>query len=108
MSLVSGILSGMATTDHDLASLKLRLQEDLGRELEAWPGGWQGEIEAALLDAVFSIRARYGGPHSGVRAVVSRWRAPRDCQADDLKVLAEAIQKKSPPSSTITRKPAAV
>lgn len=46
----------------------------VGPDLPVWPGGWPGQIEAALLDAVFSIRARYGSPTTGVRAVVSRWR----------------------------------
>jgi hypothetical protein len=53
-----------------------------------WPGGWPGEAEAALIDAVFGIRARYGSPESGVRAVVSRWRAHRGGRLDDLSVLA--------------------
>lgn len=55
-----------------------------------WPGGWPGEAEAALLDAVFSIRARYGKPDSGVRAVVTRWREHRSQPLDDLNVLASA------------------
>lgn len=54
-----------------------RLLQQVERELptdwEAWPGGWPGEIEVALLDAVFSIRARY----SGVRRVIDRWREHR-------------------------------
>ncbi|GAA3709966.1 hypothetical protein [Gordonia hankookensis] len=57
--------------------------------LTTWPGGWPGEIEAALIDAVFSIQARYGGPHSGVRAVVSRWRDYQARPLDDLDVLAQ-------------------
>lgn len=40
-----------------------------------WPGGWPGQTEAAVLDAVLSICARYGGPHTGVRAAVARYRA---------------------------------
>lgn len=69
-----------------LTSIEVRV----GREILAWPGGWPGEIEAALLDAVFSIRARYGGPTTGVRAVVGRWRENRGGPADDLSVLAAA------------------
>ncbi|WP_137723587.1 hypothetical protein [Prescottella subtropica] len=42
-----------------------------------WPTGWPGEIEAALLDAVFSARATYGGPATGVRRVIGRWREHR-------------------------------
>jgi len=54
-----------------------------------WPGGWPGEIEAAVIDAVFSIRARYGSRTSGVRAVVARWRDHRnDGNLNDLGNLA--------------------
>lgn len=44
---------------------------------ERWPkhpGGWRGQIEAALIDAVLSANARYGGEESGVRAAVRRWK----------------------------------
>jgi hypothetical protein len=49
-----------------------------------WPGGYPGQIEAALLDAVLSIRARYGKPTTGVRARVERWRDIRGGEVDDL------------------------
>lgn len=49
----------------------------IGDQLPAWPGGWPVEIEAALVDAVFSVRARYGrrelGIATGVYGVVQRW-----------------------------------
>lgn len=55
----------------------------------AWPGGWPDEVEAALLDAVLSIRARYGGPETGVRGAVARWRSYRaGAPLDDLTELA--------------------
>ncbi|WP_265442413.1 hypothetical protein [Flexivirga meconopsidis] len=47
-------------------------------------------MEAALLDAIFSIRARYGGPTNGVRAVVNRWSSHRDGEMNDLAELARA------------------
>ncbi len=53
---------------------------------EAWPHwnqGWPRESEAALLDAIFSSRAAYGTPKTGVRAVVDRWRTHRSVAADD-------------------------
>lgn len=37
--------------------------------------GWRDQIEAALIDAVFSAQARYGTETTGVRAVVARWEA---------------------------------
>ena len=39
------------------------------------PLGWPGEIGAALVDAVFSANAQYGSSTSGVKRVVSSWRA---------------------------------
>ena len=55
-----------------------------------WTPGWRGESEVALLDAIFSARAPYGGPSTGVRAVIGRWRAHRgDDRLDDLTTLAE-------------------
>ncbi|WP_433605637.1 hypothetical protein [Prescottella agglutinans] len=53
-----------------------------------WPPGWPGETEAALLDAVFSARATYGTPTSGVRRVIGNWRTHRDTKLDDLTTLA--------------------
>lgn len=40
----------------------------------AYPGGYPQEVEAALLDSVFSLSAVYGSPETGARAVVKRWR----------------------------------
>ncbi|WP_430333296.1 hypothetical protein [Rhodococcus sp. ACT016] len=53
-----------------------------------WPAGWHGEAEAALLDAVFSARATYGTPTSGVRRVIGNWREHRAASLDDLAALA--------------------
>jgi hypothetical protein len=53
-----------------------------------WAEGWPREIEAGLLDAAFSARATFGTPTSGVRAVVTRWRAHRMTSLDDLTALA--------------------
>lgn len=54
----------------------------------AWPGGYPDQVELALIDAVLSIRARYGQPTNGVRRQVERWRQYRTVLADDLGVLA--------------------
>lgn len=64
--------------------------ETVGQDPVAWPGGWPDEIEAALIDAVFSVRARYGNRErkTGVFGAVTRWREHRGAQADDLGVLA--------------------
>lgn len=73
----------------DIGSLVERISRELPMSSwPPWPGGWPGELEAAALDSVFSVRARYGGPTTGIRAVVGRWRAHRNEPLDDLSVLA--------------------
>jgi hypothetical protein len=64
--------------------------ETIGDTPENWPGGWPSEIEAALIDAIFSIRARYGNrsKRTGVYGAVARWREHRKPPADDLRILA--------------------
>lgn len=76
-------------TESDVARLLSRIKRDLPRSSwPTWPGGWPGEIEAAVLDSGFSIRARYGGNDTGVRRVVRRWRDHRGTALDDLAELA--------------------
>ena len=70
--------------DTDVARAVEFIAAELPRE--AWPHwnqGWPRESEAALLDAIFSSRADYGTPKTGVRAVVDRWRTHRSVAADD-------------------------
>jgi hypothetical protein len=64
--------------------------QTIGTSPATWPGGWPGEIEAALLDAVFSVRARYGSrtKGTGVFGAVTRWRDRAEGPADDLRRLA--------------------
>lgn len=56
--------------------------------------GWQGEVEAALIDAVFSTRARYGKPDSGVRGVVQKWRMAVGRPLDDLAQLVTDVEER--------------
>ncbi|KQP82167.1 hypothetical protein [Aeromicrobium sp. Leaf291] len=75
----------------DLAALNAAILKDFPtREDPGWPGGYPEEIESALIDAVFSIRAKYGAtPDVGVRRVVARWREARGVdRPDDLTFLA--------------------
>ncbi|MEO7078968.1 MAG: hypothetical protein ABIY38_08755 [Rhodococcus sp. (in: high G+C Gram-positive bacteria)] len=59
-----------------------------------WNPGWPQEIEVALLDAVFSARATYGGPETGVRRVIARWREYWQCESlDDPTALAAFMDK---------------
>lgn len=78
----------MWRVEAEVKKLFERIEADLPRDQwPTWPGGWKGDIEAAVLDAIFSIRARYGGENTGVRGVVKRWRGSRGGGRDDLKAL---------------------
>lgn len=63
--------------------------------MDTWPEpprGWLGEAEAALIDAVYSMRANYGNsPTTGVRRYVHLWRVDRSehgvATLDDLREL---------------------
>jgi hypothetical protein len=82
----------------DAAALRRYVDHHLGDEWVAWPGGRPGEAEVALVDAVMSIRARYGRPGreeqdvvlapTGVHRAVAGYRGLRGGGAlDDLGVL---------------------
>jgi len=59
---------------------------------QAWPGGWRGEIGTALVDAVFSARARYTTEHGkGVKPLVDAWRAGAGGATSSLRALIEQI-----------------
>ena len=66
----------------------------VGTDLPPHPGGWPGEIERALIDAIFSARAGYGSPGgedrepTGVYRVLAEWQQLRG-SADRLDDLAE-------------------
>ncbi|ACV08437.1 hypothetical protein [Jonesia denitrificans] len=53
---------------------------------EAYPGGWPGEVGTALVDAVYSIRARYRtrDPQLGVLGRVRAFRETYPAAKDDL------------------------
>jgi hypothetical protein len=83
----------------DVDALRAYITEHLGHELIEWPGGRPGEAEVALVDAVMSIRARYGRPArtvddielapTGVHRAVGSYRRLRgDKPLDDLSALA--------------------
>jgi hypothetical protein len=79
-------LGGIVAIDpNDTAAVVAAVNRALPGELTEWPGGYPGEIEAALIDAVLSIRANYGQPHNGVRGAVRAWRKWREeVLVDDL------------------------
>ncbi|MEX5718563.1 hypothetical protein, partial [Geodermatophilus maliterrae] len=86
--------------DQDVRALRNYVAEHLGDELIEWPGGRPGEVEVALVDAVMSIRARYGRPErtedevvlkpTGVHRAVAAFRRLRgEGPLDDLRALAD-------------------
>ena len=64
---------------NDVEMVTARITSNLGPPREWWwPGGWPGDIEAALVDAVFSARAVYRSKNGkGIYANVAAWRAGR-------------------------------
>jgi hypothetical protein len=57
------------------------IAENIGSRADwaSWPGGWPGDIESALIDAVFSARAVYKSKRArGVHARVLDWRKARE------------------------------
>jgi len=51
----------------DIAAVR-RSVDAIPKPWPEWGGGWTGQVEAALIDAVLSIRARYGSSSTtGVR-----------------------------------------
>jgi hypothetical protein len=74
------------------------IDETIGLVEDEWitrPTGYPEEIEAALLDSVFSLRARYGASATkGPRAVVRRWREQADRPLNDLGALVAWVEGK--------------
>lgn len=62
--------------DREVAAVRLvQSLKALRPDWSAWRGGWPGEADAALVDAVFSSGAKY---ESTVLPLVQRWRSARD------------------------------
>jgi hypothetical protein len=65
------VANSAATRDN--AALAHQLAEAARTEIDpwpTWPGGWPNEADTALIDAVFSTRARY---ETVVRPLLGRW-----------------------------------
>lgn len=80
----------------DVAKVVERVKCQLGDEWATWPGGWPGQAELAVIDAVFSVQARYGTETTGVRRCISRWRDHRGVGTsplDDLRRLADLADR---------------
>ncbi len=62
------------THDTDRDAVVAAVRRLVAMDRSGWPGGYPSEIEAALLDTVLSVRARYGQENTGVRKRVSKYR----------------------------------
>ncbi len=83
----------MTTPAEDAEKVTAHITSTLGPPGEWWwPGGWPGDIEAALVDAVFSARAVYRSKNGkGIYANVATWRDSRDRAAWSLEGLISEI-----------------
>jgi len=89
----------MTVSPVDVRKVRERVEGDLGppREWAKWSGGWPGDIESALVDAVFSARALYSTKNKkGVLAHVQVWRATRQRNVSNLRALANEIRDEGP------------
>lgn len=87
----------MRVKDEDsLRSIVAHIERTIGVDPTHWPAlppGYQGQIEAALLDSVFSLRATYGQSSSvGPRAVVRRWQDHVNRPLDSLEMLIKDVE----------------
>ena len=89
-------------TGDQVSAINAAIDSRLGETAtwQMWPGGWPGQIENCLVDAVFSANARYGKPATkdrratGVHAVLASLRSKRTEEPlDDLKALATLLDR---------------
>lgn len=79
------------TDDQDVALLRAHIEKCI-TQMRAFPEGWPGNVELALIDTVLSIRAVYGvTADTGVRGAIKRYKAATErTEWDDLKALGTA------------------
>lgn len=76
--------------DNSVGKLVAAIEAQLPAPLKARPFGWPDQIESALIDAILSIRAKYGSETTGVRAAVRRYKNEiGDEKPNDLRRLAK-------------------
>jgi hypothetical protein len=83
-------------TDDKVRLLVDHIERTIGLDPGQWlerPPGYPKQIEAALLDSVFSLRAVYGQSSAkGPRAVVTRWAQHVNRPLDDLQALVDEVE----------------
>lgn len=80
----------MGDASDDLGLLLAHIRATITEMYEV-PDGWRGNVELALIDAVLSIRARYGvSAETGVRGAIKRYKAESGRTSwDDLDTLSK-------------------
>ena len=75
-------LGSPTSTDASSSAVAAAIQSAVVRQLgdtstwTKWPGGWPNQLSTALIDAVFSARARYTTKHGrGILPLVRDWQA---------------------------------
>jgi hypothetical protein len=85
------------TTADPLREMLDHVEKTIGLDVSRWPtypGGYPDECEAALLDSVFSLQARYGrSADRGARAVVNRWRQHTERTLNSLRLLVQDVDR---------------
>lgn len=75
----------------DIAKVHEHVRQTIGEDPAKWfkwPGGWPGDIESALIDAVFSARAIYRSKRGrGISRKIADWQAGRTRSAFSLPTL---------------------
>lgn len=84
----------------ELGGLLEHIRDTIGEDPSAWaawPGGWPDDIEAALVDAVFSARAVYRTKHGrGIHHQVVTWMDARPRRTPSLHALSAEIDSMTP------------
>jgi hypothetical protein len=89
----------MSVSQADVRKIQELVASGLGppKGWTKWDGGWPGDIESALVDAVFSARAVYSTKNNrGVLSLVETWRGERLRTSFDLTALASEIAGEGP------------
>ncbi|NEK57044.1 hypothetical protein GCU56_04050 [Geodermatophilus sabuli] len=86
----------MTNGAEDTTRLAAYIESQIQKPWTPWPGGRTGQVEAALIDAVLSIRASYGRAAeinreaTGVHRSIASYRAANPGPLDNLERLAQA------------------
>lgn len=79
----------------DIAKVREHVRKTIGEDAARWtkwPGGWPGDIESALIDAVFSAQAIYRSKQGrGISRKIADWQARRTRSAFSLAALIAEI-----------------